>query len=334
MPSPSRCVIVAAVAFACYANTLRSGLVFDDLNAIVNNPAVRRLDVAHILTRPAWFGRPVRIYRPVTTLSFALDHALHGVRPLGYHLVNVLLHAAVAVLVAAVVRRVTADATIAFVTALLFATHPVHTEAVTSVVGRAELLAAAFGLGAWLVVDGRISLARDLGAALLLLLSALAKESGVTFLGTIALAALLGRGPASRRTWLLLLAAVVVAVALRATVLAGVPSAIPRLDNVAADAPLGPRLMTAIGVLARYARVLAWPVHLAADRSYPEIPLVVSPTDPTFLAGIGLLVATAAGIVWGWRHDRALAFALGFTAVTFSVTANLLVPIGTIMAER
>src|SRR5438067_10934194 len=162
MPSPSRCVIIAAVVFACYANALRCGLVFDDLNAIVNNPAVRRLDVAHILTRPAWFARPVPIYRPVTTLGFALDHAAHGVRPLGYHLVNVLLHAAVSVLVAAVVRHATGDAAIAFVTALLFAAHPVHTEAVTSVVGRAELLAGLFALAAWLVVDGRVPLARDL----------------------------------------------------------------------------------------------------------------------------------------------------------------------------
>ncbi|HLY38545.1 MAG TPA: tetratricopeptide repeat protein [Candidatus Binatia bacterium] len=335
MPSASRCVIIAALAFACYANTLRCGLVFDDLNAIVNNPAVRRMDVAHILTRPAWFARPVPIYRPVTTLSFALDHALHGVRPLGYHLVNVLLHAAVAVLAAAVVRRVTGDTTVAFVTALLFATHPVHTEAVTSVVGRAELLAALFGLAAWLAIDPRASLGRDVGAAILLLLSVLSKESGVTFLGVVALAAVLGRGPApARRTWMLLVAAGVVAIALRAAVLANVPPAVPRLDNVAAAAPLGPRLMTAIGVLARYARVLAWPVHLAADHSYPEIPLVVAATDPTFLAGIGLLVATAAGIAWAWRHDRAVAFALAFTAVTFSVTANVLLPIGTIMAER
>src|SRR5690349_9906211 len=217
MPSPLRCVIIAVVAFACYANTLRCGLVFDDLNAIVNNPAVRRVHVGHIVTHPAWFGRPARIYRPLTTLTFALDHALHGAQPLGYHLANVLLHAAVAVLAAAVVRRVTGDATVAFVTALLFATHPVHTEAVASVVGRAELLAAAFGLAAWLVLDGRVSLARDLGAALLLLLAALSKESGVTFVGAIALAALLGRGPAtSRRRWVLLVTAGLVAVALRA----------------------------------------------------------------------------------------------------------------------
>src|SRR5207237_6057979 len=134
------------------------------------------------------------VYRPVTTLTFAVDHALHGVRPLGYHLLNVLLHAAVAVLAAVVGRRVTGDGAIAFVTALLFATHPVHTEAVTSVVGRAEVLAALFGLAAWLVIDRRASLGRDLAAALLLLLSALSKESGVTFLGAIALAALLGRG--------------------------------------------------------------------------------------------------------------------------------------------
>src|SRR5262245_25104831 len=95
--SPAALLLIAAVAVACYASSLGHALVFDDLNAITNNGAVRRLDLARLFMTAAWFERPVGVYRPITTLTFALDHAAHGVAPLGYHLVNVVLHAAVSV---------------------------------------------------------------------------------------------------------------------------------------------------------------------------------------------------------------------------------------------
>jgi protein O-mannosyl-transferase len=339
--SPGAAILVVALAIACYANSLGCGLVFDDLNAIVNNPAVRDHDAGAIVTTASWFGKPVTVYRPITTLSFALDHVLHGASPFGYHLVNVLLHAGVSLLVALLLVRVTASPSLGILAALLFATHPVHTEAVTSVVGRAEELSALFGLAAWVLLLGVNREGwRTAVAAALLLASALSKESGVTFFGAMAAAAALypaGRGaPPLRawRTWVALGSAALVAVAVRAVVIRGLPDHIDRLDNVAGAAPLGPRLLTAVGVLARYARVLVWPLGLAADRSYAQIPLIVSPAEPVFLAGVGVIVAGMALALWGWWHDRNVAFAVTLAAVTMSLTVNLLVPIGTIMAER
>src|SRR5262249_7428894 len=82
---------------------------------------------------------------------------VHGVAPFGYHLVNFALHAAVCVVLALVLARIAGDATLALLAAFLFAAHPVHTEAVASVVGRAELLAALLGLLAWWIVVARRS---------------------------------------------------------------------------------------------------------------------------------------------------------------------------------
>src|SRR5204862_5035407 len=152
---------VALVALACYANSLRGALLFDDVNAIVDNRLVRALDLRGIFLTPSWWGEPGRAsyvpaYRPVTTLSFALNHALGGLGPLGYHAVNVLLHAAVCVLLSVVLGEVMRRPRLAGTAALLFAAHPVHTEAVASVVGGAEGLAALGGLGAgWLVLRAR-----------------------------------------------------------------------------------------------------------------------------------------------------------------------------------
>ena len=102
-------LLVAGVAVAVYANSLGGALLYDDVNAIRNNPFVRTGDVAGILTEPSWWGSARGpLWRPLTTLTFALDHALHGLAPLGYHVVNVGLHALVSVLLLAVFAAVTA----------------------------------------------------------------------------------------------------------------------------------------------------------------------------------------------------------------------------------
>src|ERR1043166_4454698 len=89
-----------AVAVACYLTALGGPLLYDDVHAIVENPAVHALDLRTILLTPSWWGSYTSVYRPITVLSFAVDYAGHGLRPFGYHLVNVLLHAGVTVLVA------------------------------------------------------------------------------------------------------------------------------------------------------------------------------------------------------------------------------------------
>src|SRR6185436_16880949 len=83
------------------------------------------------------------LYRPFAVLTYAAQFALHGVRPAGYHVVNVLLHALASVLLLLLVRAILDDARVAFAAALLFAVHPIHTEAVSNIVGRAEVLALA-----------------------------------------------------------------------------------------------------------------------------------------------------------------------------------------------
>src|SRR5439155_260045 len=114
-------------------------------------------------------------------MAAAIEFVLGGLHPLGYHAVNVLLHAAVCVLLAVVLGEVTHRPRLAGTAALLFAAHPVHTEAVASVVGRAEELAALAALGAWWLVLRARRHARGrsawlAGAALALGAGVLAKE--------------------------------------------------------------------------------------------------------------------------------------------------------------
>jgi protein O-mannosyl-transferase len=340
-------LLVAVVAAGVYANSLDGALIYDDTNAIVRNTRVQALDPVAIFTQPSWwregFGRG---WRPVTTLSFAVDYAVHGLAPRGYHLVNVALHAGVSALVLVVFTRVTGAAVAALIAALLFAVHPVHTEAVASVVGRSELLAAAGVFLAWLCFEradaGKGRWLEVLGVTTFLA-AMLAKENAVTLLPVLVLADLLypmagASGVATLRRRLpryLALGAVTAAfIAARAAVIGPHSPGIEKLDNPLVTLPLVERLLTAVKVVGLYAWRLVFPLRLAADYSYPQIAAVSSPADPGFLAGLAVIVAVAGGAWWARRRIPAVTLGLGFLLLTFGLVANFLFLIGTIMAER
>jgi Flp pilus assembly protein TadD len=330
-----------------YVNSLGGELLFDDTNAIVRNEWVRNADPVAIVTHPSWWteGRG-RGWRPVTTLTFALDHALHGLKPAGYHVMNVLLHAVVSILVLAVFARVTAAPATAAIAALLFAAHPVHTEAVASVVGRAELLAAAGFFFAWLLLlraDARPAraLVLEAGATAVFLGALLAKENALALIPVLIAADLLYPNAGATATlrrharrYAALIGATLLFVVVRHVVLGPNPPGIERLDNPLTVLPLGERLFTAVKVVALYGWRLLVPVTLAADYSYQQIAPVTSPLALDFLAGLALLVGLPALAWWARRRAPDVALGAAFMVLTFAMISNLLFPIGTIMAER
>ncbi len=341
---------IATIALAIYANSVRGELFFDDINAIVNNAWVRTGDVAGILTHASWWSEARgHGWRPLTTLTFAVDHAVHGLAPVGYHVVNMLLHAAVSVLVFAVFARVTAAPLPAAIAAALFATHPVHTEAVASVVGRAELLATAGFLLAWLLflrADVRGSripsvFLEALGVATFLA-ALFAKENALGLLPVLVFVDLLyapaGARVASLRRhavrYAALAAATLVFVLLRHLVLGRESAEISILDNPLISLPPLAAELTALKVAGLYAWRLLVPWHLAADYSYRQISPVTSPLDAAVLAPLAVCAAIPVLVWWTWRRAPAAALGLGLLALTFAMVSNLVFPIGTIMAER
>ncbi|KAM7298371.1 hypothetical protein ISCGN_018967 [Ixodes scapularis] len=124
-------------------------------------------------------------YRPLCVLTFRLNYWIHELRPMGYHLGNVLLHCAVCLLFLRVSSMFLSEAA-SVAAALLFAAHPVHTEAVTGVVGRAESLSSVFFLLSFLAYSRctdrwRRTEWRPLAACVaLMVLATLSKEQGIT----------------------------------------------------------------------------------------------------------------------------------------------------------
>jgi Flp pilus assembly protein TadD len=378
--TPARRALFAVACAAVLAGlpSLAPGFIHDDHRIIEQNELIRDpRRIPEILTRGYWTvdeNAVPNLYRPVTILSFAASHAVGGLEPAGYRAVNLALHALVAALVYLLARRVLGGAgapgQAALLAGLLFALHPIHTEALGLVVGRSDILAAAGTLGAVLLFLGARdcaaagdqggALRRDALALLAFGLGFLAKENAVAA-PFIVLAADLtrpwragvvpaGRPPRAARggpqadarprpAWRTHAAfAVVLAalVALRTAVLGTIgPAAFTHfVDNPIAHQPFPESLFTGLAVLARYARLLVAPVHLAVDYSYAAIEPLRSLLSPWALAGLGLAMAGVIAGLRSWRRRPAEAFALAFTALAFAPVSNLVVPIGTIMAER
>ena len=139
--------------------------------AILKNPDVlSETPVWQLLENDFW-GTPLthsgshKSYRPLTVFTFRLNYMCHGHEPLGYHLVNVLLHALATAWFTALARLLLKDTLPVLFAGLLFASHPIHTEAVAGVVGRADILACIFFLLA-LLSYVRYCNARELYASL------------------------------------------------------------------------------------------------------------------------------------------------------------------------
>ncbi|XP_050774136.1 protein O-mannosyl-transferase TMTC1 isoform X2 [Gopherus flavomarginatus] len=150
-------LLLAGLCALCYGNSLRGEFVHDDVWAIVNNPDVRAAAPwAGVFANDFW-GKGMaentshKSYRPLCVLTFKLNILLAGMNPFYFHAVNVILHCMVTlVLMYTCDKAVFKDGRLAFVTALFFAVHPIHSEAVTGIVGRADVLACLLFLLAFL----------------------------------------------------------------------------------------------------------------------------------------------------------------------------------------
>lgn len=143
-------VIIGIVTFGIYALSLRDAFVsLDDGLLIYQNFAVLSL-TPHTLLRIFTSYDP-ELYVPLTLFTYQLNHLVGGLSPIGYHLVNLLLHIGNAILVLLVVEHLSHRRLIAFICALLFAIHPIQVEAVAWAAARKDVLAAFFGLSSMLL---------------------------------------------------------------------------------------------------------------------------------------------------------------------------------------
>lgn len=351
--------LAAVLGLACFANSLPNGLVYDDQALVVRNPRVRNLTNLRDLWLSDWWRviddmpdnadtHRDRLYRPLTLFSFALNYAVHGLTPAGYHAVNVLLHAAVCALVWHFARRLTADDATATLAAVLFAVHPVHVEAVANVVGRAEVLAALFLLIGLLLLRparGPAGLGRAALAGLAFLAALASKETAVCYpaVAVLTMLALPGEPPRPRRWWLMqvigLLLPLLVYLPVRYVVLeqrflrAEPPDL---LMNALVVASPWERVLGAFTILGHYTRLLIAPARLCADYGYAVVDARTPLNAMTllgFVTAAGGVVALLGGLCGGPRW-RLVARLMALLLASYVLISNTALLIGVTLAER
>lgn len=332
---PGRVVLaVVACAVVVHLGALANRFAMDDLYIIVLNPLVAGpAPPWRILTAPYWpadFGG--QLYRPFPVLTYALDRLVAA--PAWFHGMNLLWHAAASTAVAVLAHRLSGWRA-ALIAGLLFAVHPVHVEAVANVVGRAELMAAAFAcLSVWAALSGR----HPAWSVAAFAVALLCKENAAVTPALVIWAWMLGIGRPGRRRGVTLVAGWLVAGAVWAAARALVLAPFARFHDIApvflGIAPVAVRL-TAVSAFADVARLLVAPIALRADYSPLERVAVTSPGDPRFLLGLAVFAVWAVLLAVAWRRGRTVeAFGLGWTAIAFLPVSNLLIPIGVLVAER
>jgi protein O-mannosyl-transferase len=347
-------VAILGVTFFAYSNSFHGPFLFDNDQVILKDPRVQAVtseNIRRILTHSYWEANPTGLYRPLTTLSYLFNFAVlgNGPNPAGYHWFNFILHGVNIGLVYALGLAIFEQVPAALLMSAIWALHPVQTEAVTNIVGRADMLAA-FGVLAALLCFRRALLGSGWRNAAWLALLALAvttgmfsKESAIVVVAAIALYDFTFVRAVSWQSRIPGYIAVAVPclayLYVRAHVIASGPyEAVPFTDNPLVGADFWTARMTAVKVLGRYFQLLVWPARLSFDYSYNAIPLFGWKWNDweDWKAVFALVACSAAAVaaILSWRRRKLVFFSITFFFATLSPASNLLLLIGSIMGER
>jgi tetratricopeptide (TPR) repeat protein len=330
---PALVVLLAVVGV--YMQSLGGTFVWDDRLLVLDAPLVEKTaSLGEYLQHPFWMGggaqpRDPTYYRPLVTLSLALDHRLHGSNPGGYHLTNIALHAASALLLLALLRRGGVRAPVATLVATSWALLPRLAEAAAWISGRTDLFATVFALAALLVWAP--GLGRRLLAAALLGLAFLAKESALAFVPALAISEWVRAAPARPRVRLpIVLGRTLPLIAIVALYLA---LRYAMVGHASEGPPLGVglRALTVLHSVGTYTQMLldAWRPRAVIGRVGVVAPLSIAIGALTLLGLILALVKLRRRLT----PDTALGFALAGFAL-LPVLHLFPLPIRTLAADR
>ena len=359
--------IVAVAAVLPYILGLDGEFVFDDVPLIKNDPFYKtESNPLKCWTRSFWKENQTQgLYRPVTLFSYWLDARIFspfsgknagGLYPPGFRLVNLLLHAAVSVMLFLLAVRLSLGRPAAFTAALIYAVHPIHVEAVTPAFGRGELLCAFFLLAGLLfhlrrprsIGKGVWKYAGIPATAFCFLLSFMSKEHGAAFLPICVLIdAYRFRGKWTEklrssgiwRRYALYVAAVAIVFAARRLALGSwLPKQQffdPFIDNIIALSPPHLRVVSAIRLQGLALFKFLYPATLSSDYSYAQFLPSKSVFDSYAWLTLALF-ATVPALFIKFAPRRGWATLLLITLFIVSILpgGNFIVPGGTVFAER
>lgn len=324
-------LILFCVSFALYAKTLSFEFLpsWDDGEYVVNNLYIRAFTAENLKT--IFTGSFFLNYTPLQLLSYMAEYQSWGLDPAGYHLTNVVLHGANACLAYSLISRLVPGRKVAFVSALLFAVHPVNIENAAWISERKTLLSALFSMLAMICyIDysrGR-SKGRYLATAVFFVLALLSKPVAVVFPAVlVAYELTLGGGIRGKILPLLPLFAISVALSV-ITFIAQSGGGSIGAQTLNSEVLFGTVYPSMLPVFWKYAALIFWPLDQSGFYDTTLYYSFFAP--PVILAAIAIIAAWA--IVLGYCNRRAKFFFLWFWLWLLPV-ANI-IPLPVFYADR
>ena len=335
--------VLAGITLAVFSSTLASGFVYDARMQILTGDFIHDWRNWPAVLTGRVLGMDVLDFnRPAMLASLMLDAAVWGRDPFGYHLTSVLMHAANVLLAWLVIREMTAaegrteQVLAPLLAAVVFAVHPVVTEAVCEPTFREDLLVALCTLSA-LVLAMRHDPAtpgfdtrRAIGCTALCLLAIASKEAGIVAPMLLAAYWWLFRRGEPGRFWAVTIGSaklVVVAFLAARFLLEPSPSSIFESKPEYPGGSLSQAILIEPRILALYAQLILFPINLSADYGLASVNHLPLPLALLLLTTIAVAGAIAV------RHDRRLLFAYCMILLPLVPVANL-IPIYRAAADR
>lgn len=354
--------------FLLYANTIPNDYAQDDAIVITDNMFTEEglSGVPGILSKDTFFGffkqegKAALVaggrYRPLSLITFALEVQIFGQNPQVSHFVNAgLFGLSCGVLYLLLLllfkgnRGEALAAFVAFGASLLFAAHPIHTEAVANIKGRDEILTLLGSIGALyysVLAFQQKKMSLNIWAGVIFFLALMAKENAITFLAIVPLSyyffTAAKTGTIIRQT-APFVAAAVIFLAIRFSVL-GFAFSEPSLELM--NNPFvkvensryipyttGEKLATVTYTMGKYLQLLIFPHPLTHDY-YPRHIPVLSWGDWQVILSLLIYLALGVYAVMRFRKKDIISYAILFYLAAFSIVSNLFFPVGTNMSER
>ena len=333
-------LIVMVLLIPFYRMVTYSGFVMDDAVAVQRNPLViSSRGVGEFFSRDFW-GLPLfegtwthKSFRPITTWTYRLNFLIHGLQSSGFHIANLLLHALASVMVYCFSIRVLAlNRVSSLLSMALFAVHPIHTENILYLVGRADICATIFYIAA--VMEKSVW-----KRAILTLLAGLCKETGFT---AIFLAGGIDflKNKKITKSFIFCVAIGVTMMAWRHWYTGGTEVNMSVQDNpISYETNFFHRFLSYMYIHGKYFQLMFLPLELCYDYSLAAIPIVRSLHDVrNFLGIIAYLslfsVANFAIKEYLNKGSSLLIICISLTIVPWLPASNILFPVGTVIGER
>lgn len=340
--------VIAVFAFLLYSNTLQHQFVLDDYSVIKENQLTKGgtsslKEIFASSYREGYGNNENNLYRPLTKAMFAIEWQLSPNNPHFHHLINVLMYALVCVLLFFVLIRYTKiNVYLLFITALLFAAHPIHTEVVANIKSRDELSSMLFLLLSLLCISKYVAANKTgmlIGTLLCFFLALLSKESAIVY---VALAPLFiyffTETPLKKNLKItgLLAAVAIMYMILHVKIIGSIGiKNIPVIDNsLLYTSDVIQQKATAIMILGKYFLLMLIPHPLSSDYSFNTIPIVTSLANIGFLFALIFHVFLLYYAIKKIKEKHILSFCILFYLAAMALASNIFMLIGTHLAER